>query len=534
MFKIMLADDEGIMIDSLKFLITKEFGDEVEIEYAKTGRNVIELAEAFRPDIAIMDIQMPGINGIEAIRQIKERDPNIIFIIMTAYDKFSYAREAVNLGVFEYLNKPINRSELIRVLREAMDKIGGERRKRERELMIQEKMETVVPIIENGLVYDILFRENYSEDVENFKNILEIRANYGLMAVLVCGEDLKGTKMTNVVGSSVRVQQAYPRLRELLKRYLNGVIGSAMGNKIVLFLPYNKEKMEYQDRIELIRRAQDMISSMQGEHNAIFRLGMGTVCPLDDLQVSYNAALKALGQRDDRVVHADDMPMSVNYEEDYPVEEERAMFASIDRKDLSGVLAGANAFFDWMERCYADDLDDIRLKVLEFVLAAESRVYIQVGGVYRFQSRKNYLSDVLNMNELPALRLWFIGKMTEACQRAQSGQSERSDNAISRARKFIEENYMRTDISLDEVSQEVDISPYYFSKLFKEETGQNFIDYLTAIRIDRAKELLICTNYSMKEIGAEIGYSDPNYFSRTFKKNVGVTPTEYKERGSGI
>ena len=91
MYKIMLADDEGIVIDSLKFIIQKEFGDDCEVEFAKTGRNVIELAETFRPDIAVMDIQMPGINGIDAMREIRKTNDKVVFIVMSAYDKFDYA-----------------------------------------------------------------------------------------------------------------------------------------------------------------------------------------------------------------------------------------------------------------------------------------------------------------------------------------------------------------------------------------------------------------------------------------------------------
>ena len=99
---------------------------------------------------------------------------------------------------------------------------------------------------------------------------------------------------------------------------------------------------------------------------------------------------------------------------------------------------------------------------------------------------------------------------------------------VEMAKEYIDGHYSK-DISLDDVSRIVNISPYYFSKIFKEETGVNFIEYLTQIRMDRAKELLTDSSYSMKEICAKIGYADPNYFSRTFKKNVGVTPTEYKE-----
>ena len=99
---------------------------------------------------------------------------------------------------------------------------------------------------------------------------------------------------------------------------------------------------------------------------------------------------------------------------------------------------------------------------------------------------------------------------------------------IVRAKEYISDNYNK-DISLDSVSKYVDKSPYYFSKLFKDETGENFIDYLTNIRIEKAKHMLSDKEISIKEICIDVGYSDPNYFSRTFKKCIGITPSEYRE-----
>ena len=106
MYRIMIADDEGIAVESFTYMIREEFKDTCIIESAKTGRSVIELAERFRPDIALMDIRMPGINGIDAIKEIRKRNPGIIFIVISAYDKFGYAKEALSLGVMDYLNKP--------------------------------------------------------------------------------------------------------------------------------------------------------------------------------------------------------------------------------------------------------------------------------------------------------------------------------------------------------------------------------------------------------------------------------------------
>ena len=119
--------------------------------------------------------------------------------------------------------------------------------------------------------------------------------------------------------------------------------------------------------------------------------------------------------------------------------------------------------------------------------------------------------------------------MVNACRAIRDQKEERSNSVAKKAMLYIQENYSK-DISLDDVSGLVNISPYYFSKIFKEETGENFIEYLTKIRIEKAKELLVKPDISIKEAGIRSGYTDPNYFSRIFKKQTDMTPSEYKTR----
>ena len=150
-------------------------------------------------------------------------------------------------------------------------------------------------------------------------------------------------------------------------------------------------------------------------------------------------------------------------------------------------------------------------------------------GTYGFHSRKDYMADVLACSDYIALREWFLGKLEAACRKVATRREEQSESVISKAKAYIRENFAK-ELSLDEVSRYVNISPYYFSKLFKEEAGENFIEYLTKIRIAHAKELLKKPELSIKEICIMSGYSDPNYFSRIFKKQEDVTPSEYRER----
>lgn len=528
MYKIMLADDEGIVIDSVKFIIEKEFGDDCVIEFAKTGRSVIELAEKFRPDIAIMDIQMPGINGIEAMKEIRQSNSNVIFIVMSAYDKFDYAKEAIKLGVLEYITKPMERTKIVLAIRKAMELVDKERTRRSNDLLIKEKLETVVPIIESGLIYNILLQEHFEEDIENYKTMLGINSDYAYMIAVVCGDEQEGNHMTNAVGSSVRMQKHYQEVRESLKEYFHCIVGTVMANKLAVLVPCEQALMEYNERIELIERARELVRRLRKKTDISFRIGIGNVDVLENLSESYNKALNALVITTGSVAHVDDLPIGCNYAGDYPIHLEKQLFEEIEKGDVNNAITVAGAFFDWMAETSPESLMEIRTKVLEFTLWAEHMAYEKGGMTYQFNSRQDYLPTLMGMTQLSQIKCWFTDKIMESCRNILSKRAEKSNSIIEMAKEYIRQHFNK-DISLDDVSRAVNISPYYFSKIFKEDTGENFIEYLTGIRIEKAKELLGTTEYSMKEICAMSGYQDPNYFSRSFKKNVGVTPTEYKE-----
>lgn len=525
MYRIMLADDEGIVIDSLKFIINKEFGDECEVEFAKTGRNVIELAETFHPDIAVMDIQMPGINGIEAMREIRKTNDHLVFIVMSAFDKFDYAQEAMKLGAIEYLTKPMERNKMVAALKHAMEIVSQEKERRSQDLLVREKLETVVPILENGLIYNILFQEHFEEDIENYKTMLDISASSAYMMVIVSGDERDGNHMTNAVGSSVKLQKNYTGIREYLKLYFDCCVGNVMGNKIAVMVPFEGKEMDLGLRNEVIEKTRALAHKLSEFTGNSFRIGIGKTKSLGEMEQSYREAIDALLLTTSTVAHADDLPIGAEFENDYPIEQETKLFEEIEKGRTEAAIAAAMDFFF---RVRSWDLMDARTKILEFAMRAETLAYSSGGIVYNVGSRRDYLPTVMGIDNMDDLWTWFKDKIVFSCNSISNKRTESSNDVVLAAKKYIEENYTKT-ITLEDVSQQVNISAYYLSRIFKEATDENFIDYLTGLRIERAKELLSSTQYSMKEICSMTGYSDPNYFSKSFKKKVGVTPTEYRD-----
>ena len=524
MYRVMLADDEGIVTDSIKFIIDKEFKGLCEIETAKTGRAVIELAENFRPDIAFMDIQMPGINGIEAMKEIRRTNSSTVFIILSAYDKFDYAKEAINLGVLDYLNKPFSKEMIVDVLGRAMKQIDTARERRRQELSIREKIETVTPVIESGFVYSILFRES-QQVTENYKELLGIEDDYGYMMVMAVID--ADSDSENPVGSGIRVQSEYTRIRDMIRVRLGCVTGPLLSNKIICYFPQAGIHMQYEDRVKMIERCEGFLTELFEKTGITARIGIGSVQPIEAASDSYKAALEALQLSKTGVAHASDLPIGCAYEPDYPVDLEKKLFAAVGAGNVSMTREYAISFFSWMKESYPDALVDARLKCLEFVLWAERLSYESGGMTYRFLRRSDYLPSILECKDFDELEGWFTGKMSEASRNVTVKKEEKLGNLVEEAKSYIADNYSK-DISLDEISGKVDVSPYYFTRLFKEETGETFLEYLTSFRVGKAKELMKDPDISVKDICIQVGYSDPNYFSRIFKKTVGKTPTEYR------
>ncbi|MFO7295578.1 MAG: response regulator [Clostridia bacterium] len=435
MLKFLIADDEKYVRDSLRDVIEgafKEQEEPFEIGEARNGREAIEVAERLRPDIIIIDIKMPGIDGLKAIQEIRNFLPNAYFIILTAYDYFDFAVEAVRNNVREYILKPFDRAELREKVKEAVRYVQSEKEKRKKEIEIQEKIYNLIPVMENELSYSIVNDMLEVIDVGMYMEYLNMDFKNAFCMVIRLKErdDSDGP----VYFSEALKTQVGEHIKVFLNQRYKAIGSYRFTEDLIYFIQMSLYKDADEAKLSAINLALDVKREIKRFFGISLEIGVGRYYhSIYQMHQSYQEACKALEYL----------------------------------RDNTGVV------------CYQD---------IEHLIAHDA-----------------------SLND-----------------KFKKGQGEKF--ALFKAvEQYITAN-LKEDINLKDTAAKFNLSPYYFSRTFKKVFGYNFSDYLNLIRINRAKELLKDASLSVKEIGYLVGYNDPNYFSKVFKKYEGITPTEYREK----
>lgn len=528
MYKLLIVDDEQIVIDAVKFIVKKEIDNIIVEATASTGREAIKAASEVRPDIVLMDIRMPGINGIEAIKEIKKIYSDVQFVIMSAYEQFEFAKQSVELGVIDYLMKPVNKGRLISTLRKITDKLDLEKKMEEIQLDNMEKYKKALTVLEQGFIYSILFNKEYGTELGKYKEILNLNLDTGYIIILLMSD--KKTKKH--ISTGLRSHKIYSEFKNILKYKTKCVVGPILVDKIIAYIQVSDDD-EYAGRIEAIRLADEIIEKVSvKEPDVGLRIAIGSTRKDDEIIFSYEEALKALRSIDDGgVVHISDVSGKIiNYDSNLRVEGDN-LLGALENGDVENISVTLHNLFD---KCEKHDIDKdekfkdhkLRGKLIEVMVIAH-RIADETGITGdEYINFDNYLSDLTETLNYNDFKTFFIQKAIYITSKIKEQRENATSELIARANTIIKTRYWE-DISLDSLSKTLGISPQYFSRLYKNETGKNFIEYLTEIRMSHAKKLIREGKYSVKEISYMSGYGDPNYFSRLFKKNEGKSPTEY-------
>ncbi len=517
-YKILLADDEGIVTDSLQFILKKHFGNLCQCAVAKNGRQAIELAESFRPDIAFLDIRMPGISGLKAMEEIRSQNQSVKIVILTAYDNVDYTKEALRLGAADYLTKPIHKGVIVERMTALMRTIDVERQKRKEALLVKEKMEAMVPIIENGFIISLIIQRGDEETTAHYRELLGLNEDYGIIMVLEWQGEGGSTS-----GGGIHLYHHYDKIAELVKIYFKAFVSGIMGNKIICAIPTTQPQLEYEERRKFTKSARNLANSLKHVVGVDFKVGVGSPDHWSGAFNSYQEALNALRHGKHSITHIDDLIVQDTRKKQRQLMEQEVLKAVVRGLEHE-VRREATLFASWELKNQSEDLEHQRIQLVSLLLLSQRAVQAQGSEP---KSIHQGVADLLSIQTAGGLQLCFVDAMVELTQSVLIPK-EKPDGIIAKAQDYIQQNF-RKDLALEDVAKTAGVSPYYFSKLFKEEAGINFMEYLTAIRIDTAKRLLADGQMSIKQVCLESGYANPNYFSRIFKKWVGITPTEFRD-----
>lgn len=289
MYKILLADNEGVVLDSLIHMIYSRFGEACDIRTAKTTRYTRILARKFIPDIAVINIQMPGMHGFDVVREIRSYHMKCLFITVSSYGKQTYQAEAASLNILTHLTKPLYRERFLPAMEKAVSMVILSQKRLRKTQQIQAKLDEVIPLLEHGLISQMFFPGHADENLARYKELLNIPQNYGRVVTLTFGEkDEKEGVLQNPVGSSIRLQKEYHKFREIIReQFPLSVIGPVMGNHLLFLLPYWENTVGKKDALEFSETLQRLTDALADNFDGFsFLAAPGSVRPLTELHLS--------------------------------------------------------------------------------------------------------------------------------------------------------------------------------------------------------------------------------------------------------
>ena len=473
MYKVFIVDDESLVITSMKSCVNwEELGFSV-IGEANDGISAHEMIIELKPDIVFADIRMPGMSGLELIKKVYDQNQNIFFVIISGYAEFAYVQKALSYGVLGYCLKPFDENEITFLLARAREEL--------------EKSKAILEMEFISLIYD-------TKDFARIqvKSILEMR----------------GLQITQNKGIVAAVSIGLERL--IIPVHINHIRLKLGGNRVAYLFQdswYDDFKQHFQSQ----------------RNESVLRVGLSKTCFCD------GAITDAI---EEACISANQYFMTgksgIYSYEDYNQKHLNSAFSqlenSIVKKDINliqnaldmleaelskGVYNIKHAFQVYNMFMYSFCI--LNTDKYECCLYDYEQLARSFGGIHdMFRFLKGLLKEYagIKLSSLPS-----------------SAKSDTFNSIIS----FVNEHYCE-DMSIHIISMKFAVNPNYVSQLFKKQTGATFTEYVTSLRVNLACNLLKTTDLTVAEVADKVGFNDYYYFTRVFKKNVGETPTSFRDK----
>ena len=512
MRKVLIADDEPIIREGLKHIIDwEEQGFEIVGESA-TGSATCKSIMSLSPDLVMMDIRMPGMTGLDVLNKVRSDGYEGEVIILSGFSDFSYAREAISLGVSSYLTKPVDEDELLSALKVISEKLDSKERSESDQNLFYEKIRT-------NIITDLLLGQADTDSFDPHKyglnahvfmvaiyekfNIKSKEKGYSFSELLsMSGLDPETFDHVNIAHEDVillKGEIAVRRFNDFLQRYEQDNKPQKDSPLDSLFIAYGQTvsspetiAYSYQEASGYMRRR---FFCDQGQH---------TFGPMQNSPDNLESVIN------DDFMHSNADKL-VGY------------IQSFNRNQIAETLTRLK------DKLYysSDDIEEIRLFLADMFLSVKeelNRIYPKSNlpfpgnsDIIRFIKDQFYLYEVL----------LFFTEQFEAVMSSIGGFSRESvmDDILN----YIEHNYA-SNITLENIAPLFGYNSSYLGKIFSKRVGENFNSYLDKVRIRKAKEFLLNEDIKVYAVAERVGYKNVDYFHVKFKKQMGMTPAEFRKK----
>ncbi len=523
LYRAIIVDDELKICQLIQCLGAWESLNIEIIDICQDGEAALESIVKYQPDIVLTDIRMPVYDGLEIIQQVRKQDMDTAFIVISGYKQFEYARQALQYGVVDFLVKPINQEDLNSALQKAVNGIIEQKNVQNVNEILHNKEKSEKVALLNRLASGI--------ETEDLTDSGQLHVESSLFkkdifqAVII---------KTNKMELNMRKSKFSEDMLSNLERIISIEDSIEVAKDDGVYLLLNYEKSEYkcikEELFEIVKR---MVRDRDIYGQFEMTMGVGLpVTSIGDMKRSIETARIAWQQRlllsDREYLEYDKLHIATESKTEFWSDKEwkefQAALESCNQSKASELLSLMETHVNQEDRLNLDCLFDyIRRIVLQIEQLVTEGETLTTNPTYIHIMEELKCSDSVS-DVFLHLKLY----MNKSLQEYYDRKTAMKKLPIIKAEEYIAEHYMQ-DISLEEMAQQVDLSPAYFSKLFKMVEGVNYIEYLTQVRIEQSKKLLRTTTLPVKTIATTVGYMDEKYFRKLFKKIVGIKPSDYRK-----
>ncbi|MBU9744711.1 response regulator [Diplocloster agilis] len=525
-YTVLLVDDEEEVIQVIMKKINWEGLGFSVVGYANNGVKALEMVEEFQPDVVMTDIKMPYMDGLELSNHIKADYPATKILIFTGFDEFEYAKEAIHLDIGEYILKPVNSVELMNVFTQLKIKLDQEiSEKRNVETLQKYYMESL-PLLQANFYSTLIEGRIREDEVSAYLSNYQISlAGPFFCCLVIYASPSQIPKEMNPLLLSMSVQkQAQERLGEKWQAKCFSYLGNTV---LIVQLKNENEISELTDECDRFCKYAYRIIG------AIVTVGIGQVCgDILQLSQSYTGAREAVSYR---VIYG--TSRAINIKEIAPQEISKSgvsndaelsyLFRTIRLNSAPDIIEAVDKYLDHIFSSSLS-LQQHHIAIMELISELYKFCMNNEIVMEEFSEDMRKLYNSLLDLEPNGLRKWLVDIGLSFHEKLTSARSRSTKSFVDKAKEYVRNNYSDEDLSLDSICEVLGVSNSYFSTIFKKETGNSFIGYLTDYRTDQASRQLIETNEKSYMIARNVGYTDPNYFSYVFKRRFGVSPSKYR------